>query len=49
MSQRIEKFGDELTKLIKQGDELLMAMRNDCHPKEFEKRIKKALNKMVIR
>jgi hypothetical protein len=44
VSQRIEKFGDELTKLIKQGDELLMAMRNDCHPKEFEKRIKKALN-----
>ena len=37
MSERTKKFGEELEKLIKDGDMLMLAMEHDCVPSQFRK------------
>ena len=43
MISNIEKYKQDLDKLISNGDNLLNAMQSECYPEEFENEIKKAL------
>jgi hypothetical protein len=44
MSERTKKFGDELDKLIKDGEFLSLAMDFKCSPKEFREAYLKAFD-----
>ena len=44
MSERTKKFGDELDKLIKDGEFLSLAMMFECSPKEFREAYLKAFD-----
>lgn len=42
MSERTNRFSEELKRLIAKGDMLLMAIQYDCHPDQFVELVKKS-------
>lgn len=44
MSERTKKFGDGLDRLIKDGEQLAMAMQYGCVPEQFKKAYLKVFN-----
>ncbi|HSH73464.1 MAG TPA: hypothetical protein VK974_10435 [Methylophilaceae bacterium] len=43
MKSNLDKYKEEIQKLINDGDTLLLSMQRECHPVDFEKIYKKAL------
>jgi hypothetical protein len=45
MTERTKKFSDDLKRLISEGNDLLNAMQNDCHPEAFKEKLLEILER----